>query len=406
MTKKTIITLTNHPIKWAKFQRNNKTKLNLIISEDIQSREIANAQNKTDLLIISQNNPTEKTLDIQSISSYLGAPYTLVVAPEQEEYFVCSDLPRIASSLLTSTTTTATETPTPGIVTDDQTFNTNDTAIIQQASGALKSTSPDSPAFALFPGFDPALSLNGYLLGPFHLLINGLILNDFAGRKTKSLLAYLLYNNRRPSFRETLMEKFWPDVGAESARNSLNVAIHGIRRIFKALIPKKDLLLYKHDRYFINPDINLKLDYEDFRIKVKRGRHIENTAGIQDAISDYEEAARLYKGDFMEDSFHDEWSYGERESIKEHYLYVLDRLSDHYCSSGRYKIAQHYCRKLLDKERCREDIHRRMMRCLFLTGYRDLAVKQFKKCESALLNDLDIYPSQETLKLLEEIKRS
>ena len=247
--------------------------------------------------------------------------------------------------------------------------------------------------------------MNGYLLGPFHVLVNGLLINDFAGRKCKSLLAYLLCHNKRPNFRETLMEKFWPDVHPESARNSLNVAIHSIRQLFRKLLPKQNLLVYKHDKYFINPEIELKLDHEDFLYRIGRGRRIESQEGIQHAIREYEEAIRLYKGDFLEDSPHEDWLYSERERIKDGYFYVLDRLSEHFCSAGKYKIAQHYCRKLLMKDDCREDIHRRMMLCLHRTGYRDLAVKQFQKCEQALLSNLDIVPGRDTLALLEEIKK-
>ena len=91
--------------------------------------------------------------------------------------------------------------------------------------------------------------------------------------------------------------------------------------------------------------------------------------------------------------------------LREGYCYVLDRLSAHYSAAGKYKISQHYCRKLLEKDNCREDIHRRMMHCLYRTGHRDLAVKQYHKCEAALLKTLDILPGQATRDLLEEIKR-
>ncbi len=367
MHTRTIATLTDQPNKWSAIQKKQKNKINFVIANDTNSVNTFSQNNNIDLLIVAQNEEPYQTLDIQSFSNFVGAQYTLLVPPENLDHFIKFDFPRIASSL----------------------YQPPDIKNVKQQRNR----------------FSDAIQLNGFLLGPFHILINGLLINDFSSRKTKSLLAYLLYHNRRPNFRETLMEKFWPDVGAESARNSLNVAIHGIRQIFRDILPKRELLVFKHDKYFFNPDIEVKLDHEDFFYRLKRGQRIELNSGVNEAISDYEQAVRIYKGDFLEDNIYDEWSYSERESIKEGYLHALDRLSEYYSSNGKYKLALHYCRKLLDKDRCREDIHQRMMRCLYRTGHRDLAVKQFRKCEAILINELDIIPGTKTLELLEEIKR-
>ncbi len=377
MLKKRIITLTDQPRKWSSLQKEKQKEFELYIASELHKNTTNNNYQNPDLLIISQQESITNKLDIQSLSNQIGAAYTLIVPPENIDNFVSKDYSKITTSLFSA--------PTDTILKTDHGIDTETLAYI-----------PDSR---------PSIHMNGYLLGPFHVLVNGLLINDFAGRKCKSLLAYLLCNNKRPNFRETLMEKFWPDVHPESARNSLNVAIHSIRQLFRKLLPKQNLLVYKHDKYFINPEIELKLDHEDFLYKIGRGKRIEHQEGIQHAVREYEEAIRLYKGDFLEDSPHEDWLYSERERIKDSYFYVLDRLSEHFCSAGKYKIAQHYCRKLLTKDNCREDIHRRMMLCLHRTGYRDLAVKQFQKCEQALLLNLDMMPGRDTLTLLEEIKK-
>ncbi|MEM8489011.1 MAG: BTAD domain-containing putative transcriptional regulator, partial [Bacteroidota bacterium] len=324
MSQKTIVTLTDQPEKWASNQQNKGSDINFIITKSINLNTLNTYHKKTDLLIISQNKTAENILDIQSISASMGTPYTLLIPPERAEEFLNRDLTNITSSLF---------------------------ATAGPATDALPVRPSQAPLADMY--------LNGYLLGPFHILINGLLLGDFAGKKSKSLLAYLLYHNSRPSFRETLMDKFWPDVAPESARNSLNVAIHSIRRMFRKLAPQKELLVYKNERYFINPEIQVNLDHEDFLYRLKKGKRIELSSGIQDALSDFEEAARLYRGDFLEENLYDEWSVHERTTLREGYCYVLDRLSAHYCNAGKYKLAQHYCRKLLEKDNCREDIHRR-----------------------------------------------
>ena len=370
MPEKTIIAYTDEPEKWVSSKQKSSNNINLIITNDITSQALQSTKTNTDLLIISQQNTSYNSSEIEQFTTSSGHPYTLLVPPERADEFIRKDLIRFTSGSFFE-------------------------SLPQQIPGSIHTTPQSNET-----------CLNGYLLGPFHILLNGLLLGDFGGRKSKSLLAYLLYHNSRPSFRDTLMEKFWPDVDANSARNSLNVAIHSIRSVFRKLAPQNDLLVYKNERYFINPAVEVKLDHEDFLYHLGKGKRVERESGMHAALSDYEEAVRLYRGDFLEESHYDEWSTRERTALREGYCHALDRLSAHYCSAGKYKLAQHYCRKLLEKDSCREDIHRRMMRCLYLTGYRDLAVKQFQKCEQALLLSLDMHPGQATRELLEEIKRS
>ena len=224
------------------------------------------------------------------------------------------------------------------------------------------------------------IHLNGFMLGSFNVLINGLRVYDWQGRKAKSILAYLLYNRRFANTREIIMDKFWPNVSAQSARNSLNAIIHKIRRVLKCLDPHNDYILFKDDRYLLNPKLSISLDYESFLTDFNTGQQLERERGIAEAIPYYEEATRLYKGDFLEENIYDEWTYSERESFKQKYLHAMDRLSAFYVKQEKYLLAQQYCRKMLEKDDCLEEVHRRLMICLYQNGYRDLAVKQFYNC--------------------------
>ena len=252
---------------------------------------------------------------------------------------------------------------------------------------------------------DSLLALNGFMLGPFHLILQGNIISKWPSRKGKSMLAYLLYNRRHKNMKDVLMEKFWPDVEAESARNSLNVAMCGLRKLFKQIDPTTEYIQYKDDGYFVNPEIDMQLDIERFMRYLQQGQQLERSEGTGAALEDYERAIDIYKGDFLSDELYDDWSFPIRESVRESFLFILDRMSDFYCTVGDYARASTLCETILTKDGCREVIHRRLMHCYYHVGLRAKAIKQFHKCEEALKSDLDVIPSRQTLHLYEKIRK-
>lgn len=243
------------------------------------------------------------------------------------------------------------------------------------------------------------------MLGPFRVTLAGQQCERWPSKKGKNLLAFLLYYHDRPCFRDVMIEKFWPDVGFESAKNSLHVALHGIRKQLCRRVPDEKLIICENERYFFNPDIELRLDHEAFLHAYQSGRRKEKESGLHEAVASYEHAATLYKGDLMEDDLHEEWLCSERAMLLEQYLFVLDRLSHSYAIAGQFSSAISLCQTLLAKDECREEVHRRLMRCYYHSGMRPEAIKQFQRCAEALMRALDVAPSMATIDLLDRIKR-
>lgn len=246
--------------------------------------------------------------------------------------------------------------------------------------------------------------LNGFLLGPFQIALHDVVIRNWPSRKGRSLLAYLLYNHKRLSLKEVLMEKFWPEVAPESARNSLNVALHGIRRMLRRLDNTQEYILFRNESYQINPDLPVQLDHEDFLRFWQRAQHIDRTQSLDKAVRGYENAIRIYRGEFLEDDLYDDWSTNPRAKMREAYIFALDRLSLHYLSTRQFDSAIRLCKNIIEKDGCREDIHRRLMKCYYHDGHREKAIKQFYSCEDLLQTELDVAPGHATLDLLSQIK--
>ena len=62
------------------------------------------------------------------------------------------------------------------------------------------------------------------------------------------------------------------------------------------------------------------------------------------------------------------------------------------------------CNEMLAEDDCREDAHRRLMRCYSRQGQRNLALRQYHLCAETLARVLDVSPMQETVALYNDIR--
>lgn len=248
------------------------------------------------------------------------------------------------------------------------------------------------------------ITLSVYCLGKFLVIVNGQEIEQWRNRKGRALFTYLAVNHKKRIYRDVLMETFWPGSDPDSARNSLNVALHSIRRALQTAHPNYEYIMFKSECYFFNPDLELWVDSEDFLYHWKIAQSIEREQGLEAALSAYERTAAAYKGDFLEEDRYENWPSAERENFKEIYLFTLDKLSKYYSLDGKPATALSLCETMLTHDNCREDIHRRVMRCYYRLGQRDKALKQFQKCVDILKSELEVEPTRMTVELYHQIK--
>ena len=249
------------------------------------------------------------------------------------------------------------------------------------------------------------LALRVYCLGRFQVFLNDKRINHWPCRKGRELFAYLAVNHNKRAHREILMDSFWPESSPDSARNSLNVALHGIRTQLRELDLAHEIILYDDECYFFNPEIEMWLDVEAFQGHWRTAQRAELEKRHGDAVANYERAAALYQGEFLEDDLYESWPTQQRENLKEIYLVILDRLGEHYALDGHPDTAINLCDKILEKDICREDVYRRLMRCYYRLGQRDKALRVFKKCTEALKKELETEPARATIQLYEQVKQ-
>jgi DNA-binding SARP family transcriptional activator len=241
------------------------------------------------------------------------------------------------------------------------------------------------------------------MLGSFRLTIGGLAVKLPVSRSV-SVFKYLLLHHRENTPREVLMELFWPDADPETARNSLNVAMHGLRKALRAGV-YLPVIVFEEGTYRIERTWQVWLDVEEFERRVKTGMRVEGRHQLSAAVTEYEIAISLYQGDFLEQTPYEEWTVYDRERLRVTYLDVLDRLSQIYFDQERYAMCIAICQLILSRDRCREDAHCLLMRCYSRQGQHPLALRQYQLCVEALRMELDVEPAPETEGLFERIRQ-
>jgi two-component SAPR family response regulator len=259
-------------------------------------------------------------------------------------------------------------------------------------------TTPAEPAESAQP------LIEAFYFGSFRVLVNHRPIEEWPGKKGKSIFAYLLLHHRKKIFRDVLMDLFWQKSSPDSARNCLNVSIHGLRRVLQEIDPSNEYILFKDECYYFNSEIDIRLDVEAFRSIWHKAQGIEHIQNRSEAVSEYERALTLYTGDFLENELYDDWSSLDRENLKEIFLVILDKMSESYMSHNNYQEAIQFCDRVIKKDNCREDIYRRLMLCYYRIGQRANALKWYRRCTKALKSELEVEPTKITVELYKKIK--
>ncbi len=261
------------------------------------------------------------------------------------------------------------------------------------------------------PPVETQAQVSAYLLGSFRVVIDQSMIDQWPGGHSRAVFAFLLAQRGKPAPRDLLMETFWPDSGLEPARNSLNVAIYGLRKTLRQAL-RQPVILFHDTAYQINPDLELWIDVEEFEQRVRAARQYESAgSGPQAAeattraVREYEMAVSLYQGDFLADAPYEDWTILERERLRVMHLDTLDHLSLVYFNQGQFSACISLCQRMLSYDACREDAHGRLMRSFSRQGQAHLALRQYQACVEALREELDVPPSPATTRLYEQIRR-
>lgn len=240
--------------------------------------------------------------------------------------------------------------------------------------------------------------------GRFQLSRNGKTVEHWRRRSAERLLKVLLVNGRRVH-RDVLLEVLWPDMPIKSSMRGLRVTLHALRRAIAQVAPERnplDLIRAEGDTYVLNTE-GMWIDSEAFDEHYAAGLRFERLRQVDSAMREYMAAEALYRDDFLVEDLYEEWTVLPREELKDKYLLILTRLSQFNLACQDLDGCIRRSHALLAKEPCREDAYQRLMQCYARLGQRASALRWYQICERTLQRELDVAPSDDTRRLLQEI---
>lgn len=228
-------------------------------------------------------------------------------------------------------------------------------------------------------------------------------LAGFPNQQPCLLLCYLLLNRQYPHHRERLAAVFWSEHSTHGSRKYLRNALWRLRQTFQSVgAAPDDYLSVSDDSISFLTSSHYWLDTEIFETTIAKCQDLPGQDLTPGSAADLEAAVELYAGDLLEGIYED-WCLYDRERLSLMHLNALTKLMAFHGVNGTYERGLACGERILARDNTREKIHRRMMRLYWLSGDRNAALVQYKRCVQILREELDISPMDQTRQLYQDM---
>ena len=243
----------------------------------------------------------------------------------------------------------------------------------------------------------------GQFLGGFRVGVGAATIRQFATRKSRSLVAYLMLNPGKSFSRQVLADTLWGEASTGDVMKALRQELWVVRRTFReaTIDPENHFSLEGED---IGVKGEPTLDTTAFEAATEILIKVPDRALDEATASTLEEAVALFDGELLP-GLYDDWCLFPREILRDKYIIVVERLMEWHADRQNWGNALLFGKRLLDIDPLLEHIHRDMMRYHYARGDRPAALRQFEQCRQRLRRELSIEPMAETATLHEAIRR-
>jgi LuxR family transcriptional regulator, maltose regulon positive regulatory protein len=233
-------------------------------------------------------------------------------------------------------------------------------------------------------------------LGDFRVLRSDSPLKEeeWRGSQTKNLLKAIVAQGAEGVRKEVLMESLWPEGQQTNLENNFKNALHRLRQILEPDMDPRYGYSYvrlKENRVSLDQGI-CEVDVDKFLTLLKEGEKREASQQIEEALSFFQQAADLYRGDFLPDDVYAEWVDSRREELRGKYLDLLFRTARIYEDRGAPRKAVLCYKKAVEYDPFSEEAHRRLMVLYAAIGKHDEALNIYTSYQKALREELDAEP--------------
>ncbi len=253
------------------------------------------------------------------------------------------------------------------------------------------------------PAFPPQ-QLKVFTLGRFSLVSSGkgMAADNWKRKQAVTVLKFLIGRVNHPVHRDELIETIWPDAESIRGWDRLKVTISFLRSQLQQSGVAIDPVLTLDQSYMLRGDV-VWIDFVEFERLVTAGnRHLQDKR-IDEALACFEDADRLYRGDFLEDDPHIDWCIRERERLRECYFDMLAGMAECQAAKGDHRAAAQSCQRALYRDQSRESFLRNLIDSLGKIDQSAWKKSQREFWQRLQKKEFKMVPKPEHLKIYEEL---
>lgn len=209
-------------------------------------------------------------------------------------------------------------------------------------------------------------------------------------------LFYLLLSNKDGMTKEALGDILWPESSPGQLKLRFKNTLYRLRHALQL-----DVVLFQEERY----NFNRKLDYDyDVETFWEYLRQAETTNKAAERNKFYSAAVQLYKGPYLPE-ISGSWVVMERERIYKAFIDASLKLAEAYLDGREYEQVIDIGTRVLGQDPCIEEAHRLVMRANAALGNRVAIIRQYERCQQALMGEVGLPPSSKTESLYQTLIR-
>lgn len=242
------------------------------------------------------------------------------------------------------------------------------------------------------------------MLGGFRIRVDGNVLTDEINRSQKlwNVLCYLIAHRERTVPQSEFIELFWPEENSANPTNALKTLLYRVRSLLEPLFGEGlEPILSQRGAYAWNPAIACEMDVDRFELLCRRAQ--DTALPAQKRMALYEEAAEVYRGDYLPKLANQMWVVPISAHYHALYLEAVKEYADLLEHAEKFEAMAELCTRASQLDPLDESLHTLIVRALLRQGKDSAALSHYEKATDLLYRNLGVRPSEELRALYREI---
>lgn len=227
---------------------------------------------------------------------------------------------------------------------------------------------------------------------------------SWSKRKARLMFAMLAARRGQEIPRDVLLERLWPDMDEDRARNNYYVMWSAMKRALACGGKAEAAAKYVANAGSLCRVTSLvRTDLDDFEDALRSLLAAENAGHGPGVLAAAQQICDLYRGEVLPGDVYDDWFTDLRDRYRHDFCDAMLSAAIVAERAGDLGHAIGFVRKALAFDPWREDLYQTAIRCQIQAGQRSGAIEMYFSCRNRLNDDLGIDPSSETQRLYENV---